>query len=754
MSRISYLYGLVIGLTMLSLMGCGGGAGSAPGGTTPTVEVFKDADAEARAAYLASTLQVSGRVVDEQGVPHSGLSVRLGGLTTVSDANGGFTFAAVSRQNGLLQVTGSEVRELNIPVQLQGAAGESALALPTLVVSQALASETRLLFGGDVSFARRFLDPQETAARTEVPSPNPDALIQSDDPLPGSIEALSFVAPLLEQADYPILNLETPVLDEPLTPHPTKSFAYFSLSQSLPALTAVGVDYVALGNNHVYDYLGAGLSDTLHALDAVGLNHSGAGATPDEAFTPYRADLAGTPFSFVSATSVSGSQHEVLYVATDAQGGAADLRDNTRVQETINSEETAGRFVVAQLHTGKEYTFEPSAYAQGRMQLSVDAGADLVIAHHTHVAQGVSYSDGVLMFHGLGNFLFDQDRQETMLGLAAQVDVADSQTVRARGIPVYLEDYRPRPIGGDLANRFIRRIAEFSFDSATVFPYQSQAWIQPDASGVNIETLARSVDVTVPDSGVAIVDLRPLVPSEASLATASTNAEGVTVTPGRDILVYGDFEDGDVDSDSFEIARWDVSGDASFACQAWRYQGAQALCMTRSESNIGNTIASFRNRIRVMGDATDEPNKDLSLIGYVRGDNAGPVSIVSRYYPSSGSGDFGEEQAFAHPGGTFGWQMFHSVLNMPADLPEFDDNTSQNPRALRLFLHHSPMVSGVGLAVIDELAVVSWEAAQNASEGALFSTPHGRDFLRVEAPSGDYVLSLEFDRYVPAVVGE
>ena len=324
-------------------------------------------------------------------------------------------------------------------------------------------------------------------------------------------------------------------------------FVYFTLPESLPALREAGIDYVSLGNNHVYDYLAAGLQDTLDYLTQHGFQYSGAGATPEEAFMPYETEIKGTPISLISATSISGFHHADLYVATDCiggdydpctpQGGAADLNDDVRVTATITTAQAEGNFVIAQLHSGTEYTWDPSNYAYNRMTMAAEAGADLVISHHPHVAQGFGYHDGALIFEGLGNFLFDQDRHDTMLGLMAQVDVRDQQIVRAQGIPIYLEGYRPRRISGDFANRFIRHLAEFSRGGAVSFPYQHSAWILAEGELYTKQTEQISHTITIGERGVGVVDLRHLIPSEASLARVSSVSSGLNIAVGRDILL-------------------------------------------------------------------------------------------------------------------------------------------------------------------------------------------------------------------------
>ncbi|HEX9615929.1 MAG TPA: CapA family protein, partial [Anaerolineales bacterium] len=40
---------------------------------------------------------------------------------------------------------------------------------------------------------------------------------------------------------------------------------------------------------------------------------------------------------------------------------------------------------------------------------AVEAGADLVVGNHTHVVQAIQEIDGIMVFYGLGNFVFDQN---------------------------------------------------------------------------------------------------------------------------------------------------------------------------------------------------------------------------------------------------------------------------------------------------------------------------------------------------------
>jgi hypothetical protein len=304
--------------------------------------------------------------------------------------------------------------------------------------------------------------PPEVAAVLVV-----DALVRVSDPGPGSLDAVSRIAPLIATSDFPTLHFESVPALEPATPDPTKTYRYFTLPASLVALESLGVSCVSIGNHHAYDYLERGLMDTRATLDAAGIGYSGAGRNPEEAFLPWRTEVGGLPLSFIGASSVSGAVYVIRYNASDTQGGAADLSDSDRARAAIEGERALGRLAIVQLHTGVEYTVSPTDYTRNRLDLAAESGAAIVVGHHPHVAQGFSVHAGGLQVHSLGNFTFDQDRHETMLELVVLVDLDSTRERHVVAYPIYLEDYRPRLAVGPIADADLRRIAQYSDPSVS-----------------------------------------------------------------------------------------------------------------------------------------------------------------------------------------------------------------------------------------------------------------------------------------------
>ncbi len=705
-------------------------------------------------ALVSQPVNVSGTILSADGQPLAGASVTLQGRTVTTGPDGSFVIQNAERANSLLSIGAPGYRTGFIPLHLFVPAAKGTVS-PDPILMESTTGELQLLFGGDTHFGRRYIDPAGTTPRNQMPPDNPGALIRVSDPEPGTRKVLAQFRPWFQAADFTSLNLESAVVRNISTPHWEKQYILFTLPGSLPALTWLGVRYVTLGNNHVNDYLEQGMGDTLDTLDRNGIAHSGAGMNATEAFEAYHTVLNGTPYAFLSMNSIDGSEHRISYVATGSKSGSANLRDTLQVNESIRREADAGYLPVVQLHGGDEYTYEPAAYIRQRMDIVSQAGAGLVVAHHPHIAQGVEIMNGVVVIEGLGNFAFDTERLESELGLLAQVDMDGRNITSVRLVPVYLENFTPTPITGRLADTFLRRVGEFSHNaSAPVYPYNGQGIVtlEPNDTVSRDRTLA--INVTVPESGTAVVDLRPLEESGESLAVLQDAGGRGTVQAGRDIMLFGDFEDWDVDKETGETSHWDTSAGSSFLCMSDAYQGTAALCSVRYGDNNDDAVVAFRNRIRVMGDALNQtPNKNLSLVGYIRGQEAGPVTIVSRYWASEGDITFGEEEVFTNPGGTFPWQQFTAEIHMPADDPLRMRDPITDPRALQIFIHQSPPDYGRGIAEFDELAVVNWEDTYDLSGEVQLKTPNARDFLRISGSPGVHQLNLTFRSYRPAAVG-
>ncbi|TMO57572.1 CapA family protein [Pseudoalteromonas phenolica] len=685
------------------------------------------------------------QIKNTAGAPVANLDVKIAGNIHQTNSQGTIQLNTLTLGNYPVEITHPSYHLFFTTVNVSDKHNSEVIVLSTKTEE-----EISLVFAGDTMFGRRFMDPNITTMNNSVPD-LPDAIINKSNAATASIEITEYVKPLFLNLDFASVNLESPVLNQPVSVHPTKEFSFFSLPETLEGLKSIGIDYVALGNNHVYDYQLDGLNDSLKFVSEAGLLHSGAGLTKAAAYAPVFQNVKGTTLGLVSATSIRGGDHAVTYVADDEKGGAADLSDSAGLAEAIQMSTENSDFTVVQLHGGDEYSYAQTDYIENRYNLisRLENKPDLMVTHHPHVAQGFAVYDEIPTLLGLGNFVFDQNRLETVLGLAVEVRVnknAVPKVSSARAYPIYIEEYKPRLISGDLSNYLIKRVAEFS-NNVTVIPKQGYAEVlfnqQVPASQLKQEVIEL-------DAGEHIIDLRMLAPSDSFLSQISTTEEVTEITLGRDLLVFGDFEDWDNDDTQFEVNHWDHSDEDTTPCITGAYHGNQGLCLSRDQYDNFALRVPFKQTVRAFpltpADDVSQVFHKHTLYGYAKGMNAGKFDLDLSILTSEDSLVFSEQTFPVLEGGEFDWQPFNIDFELPDDTNVLGPENLP-PRGMRFAFIHSPPKNGNAELQLDDIALISWQNSVKLTNRMWQTNQlHGKTFLRVSTDKA-VRLTLTFSQF-------
>jgi poly-gamma-glutamate synthesis protein (capsule biosynthesis protein) len=197
-----------------------------------------------------------------------------------------------------------------------------------------------------------------------------------------------------------VINLEAPVTRRSVG-YPGKINLR---SDALYVSDAIGATPLAaqLANNHCLDFFAEGLDDTCRALDAERIPFFGAGRDEQNMRNPivvpvgdHRLGLCG----YVCATA------NPVFAAGDAPGVAPI--DTARIAADVAEARRLGATrVVVCVHWGVEEVHLPRPEDRTLARQIVATGADLVVGTHAHVLQPWERIDGVMVFYGLGNFMF------------------------------------------------------------------------------------------------------------------------------------------------------------------------------------------------------------------------------------------------------------------------------------------------------------------------------------------------------------
>jgi poly-gamma-glutamate capsule biosynthesis protein CapA/YwtB (metallophosphatase superfamily) len=218
------------------------------------------------------------------------------------------------------------------------------------------------------------------------------------------------VRQLISGADLAVGTLNTTLSDLSTHTGCIETYVLVSDSRSATAAASAGFDVMSVATNHIKNCNGESCGDnynraffdTLDNLRANNILPVGAGMNLSEAMQPVVVDVQGVRFGFVSLGMV-----EPMAFAGDDSPGIAVLNDEN-LRAAIESARQVSDVVIVMPHWGPEDSPDPNSYQQHFAQVAVEAGADVVVGNHTHVVQAIEQLNGIDVFYGLGNFVFDQ----------------------------------------------------------------------------------------------------------------------------------------------------------------------------------------------------------------------------------------------------------------------------------------------------------------------------------------------------------
>lgn len=280
----------------------------------------------------------------------------------------------------------------------------------------------------------------------------------------GGAAPLAEVAEQLAAADIAVGNLES-TLSELGERRTDKDYTFKGIPAGVEGLALAGFDFVSLANNHALDCGNDALLDTIARLDANGIGHAGAGANKPAAWAPAVRDINGTTVAYLAFSHILPSG----FVATDTRPGIAQGRlKMDEVEAAIRAADAEYDYVLVSFHWGVEYTPDCNAEQVTDAHRAVDAGADMVLAHHPHVIQALESYNGELIAYSLGDFVFDHYSRETGEAFVLKAELGPNGIGAVNITPVYLDSFgRPEYVSGSVAVTILDRLKAISAKRST-----------------------------------------------------------------------------------------------------------------------------------------------------------------------------------------------------------------------------------------------------------------------------------------------
>ena len=267
--------------------------------------------------------------------------------------------------------------------------------------------------------ATPILDPGATSGPEATPEPSPTPALQADGSVMVTITAVGDVTigrnvqhngtsifekelqkqdgdinfifrnvkDIFESDDLTIANFEGVLADSYSIPSNKKnnSFLFLAPTSYVTALTDNSVEAVTMENNHVGDFGDDGAASTIAAMESAGVVWSNA--------------------DHMGVYEAQGLKIAMLAYQTLNQPISSEQLKDVVAADIATARETCD-LVIVSFHWGNELDYAPKSNQIMLGRAAVDAGADLVLGHHSHRINPIECYNGKYIVYSLANCSF------------------------------------------------------------------------------------------------------------------------------------------------------------------------------------------------------------------------------------------------------------------------------------------------------------------------------------------------------------
>lgn len=198
-------------------------------------------------------------------------------------------------------------------------------------------------------------------------------------------------------------NLETPAFDSVDFVENRKLHISCSPEVLKEIIQKFNICCLSLANNHILDYKESGLKSTIDILDSIGIFHTGAG-WEERHIEPVLLTRGDVKVAFLSYVDLTTHPN---YKANE--GLLLNIFQIKKATNEINKIRDFADIIIFSIHWGVDYSHYPTVNQMEISKELIDAGADIIMGHHSHSAQPFELYKGKYIFYGLGGLTYGDD---------------------------------------------------------------------------------------------------------------------------------------------------------------------------------------------------------------------------------------------------------------------------------------------------------------------------------------------------------
>ncbi len=184
------------------------------------------------------------------------------------------------------------------------------------------------------------------------------------------------------------------------------------------AFLDMGFNLVSLANNHTLDRGEEGIISSLNYWKDKDVLTAGSYESLESRNNPIIKSKNGISYALLAYTTVTNG-----LTRPEGKEYYLNVYDETQVKKDIELLRDKVDLLLVSMHFGTEYSLKQNEEQEKIANYLASLSVDIVIGHHPHVIEPITYIDNTLVIYSLGNFISGQLTVDQLTGLMVGVDV-------------------------------------------------------------------------------------------------------------------------------------------------------------------------------------------------------------------------------------------------------------------------------------------------------------------------------------------
>ena len=258
----------------------------------------------------------------------------------------------------------------------------------------------------------------------------------------------------LSNGDIVCGNLEGIISPKLVNEAGIKYAIYWGEADSATAIRDAGFNCLFLANNHTAQHGKDALDQTCALLDKNNIKWTGLNPSSAEETAAVNFDIRGNRVALLSYCDTQQYNLDTPILP---------IIDIDRIKKDIANLKHDRDIIIISLHWGDEFIEYPSPNQVKIAHEIIDAGALLILGHHSHAMQGIEQYKNGLIAYSLGSFVKDLWRKELRESIILNCELTKDGVRGFNKLPIYINDqYQPEIYTGKSSDAFMSKLDSLS----------------------------------------------------------------------------------------------------------------------------------------------------------------------------------------------------------------------------------------------------------------------------------------------------